>query len=199
MAKKKVKTSPQLEYTKYYKAMKVLSKYDDRIPEPKELKRATKKSVANIKKEYKKGRRIFKEEDIDIPSLKELQKYYDERQTIPPTETIDYGEEFVDGFREHITRVYYDSVEAISNPKVQAYWKDKSEPLIKEALSMLDSIIETANYNYELVADKIKAQPDYDILMSTDYIGPSNLEQYGETCVQFFTSVMIDIMSDIGG
>ena len=116
MAKRKAtkknqpKTNNQQKYEKYFKAIKVLQQYDEEIPTPKELKKAQKKSVTNIEKEYRKARAKVKKEVDDLPSLNELEDYYNTRQTLPPPNNLEYGEEFVNDFWEHIITTYNASV-----------------------------------------------------------------------------------------
>lgn len=81
--------------------------------------------------------------------------------------------------------------------KIAEYWRSKAEPAYTQAVEMLDSIITAANNDYEMVARAIKAQPDYEVILATDYLAPSDMEEFFDLCIDFFTAVMIDVQTEL--
>lgn len=198
MAKKKTKLSLKQEYQRYYKALKVLSRYDERVVVPKEVKRATRKTTTNIKKEYTKVRKILKEEGVvDLPNVNTLSAYYDERQSIPPAEPLNLGADTIEGLRNHLQSIYEEWNTSKETHNYNQYFKNNIEPKYYEAMTKLDIIVETAG-SEDKAADYIKAQPDYEAILGTDYFALLyDVNEYFMLTLEFMDAVMTDILIDI--
>ena len=186
------------EYQKYYKALKVLSRYDEQIPEPTEAKRATKKITSKTKREYYKARKILNEQGVvDLPNVNVLSSYFDERQSLPPKEPIDTGEDLIEGFKAHLQSIYDEWNVSKETKNYNEYFKNNIEPKFYEAMTKLDAIVDIAGSN-EKAADYIKSQPDYDAVLGTDYFALLyDLNEYFIMTLEFMDSVMTDILIDI--
>lgn len=191
------------KYERLRKAIKVLAnELDSPVTELKELKRPNKISLNKAQKEYKKIRKevqeLYKDTDYKLPTSAQLEKMHNNRETLPAPYVMDFGKDFVDSFRQTIVDTYNDwlsNVEAKDGARAGDYWRDNTEAIFDEAMHMLDEVIAKANNDYDLVADLIKAQPDYDVMANHQYLEDSDGEQYCQLCAEFFTAVMVDLLS----
>lgn len=179
-----------------------------------ERKRASNKLLKEINKLYTKTRKQLRDTGYeDLPNINQFTKWREAQQQ-PPQELPEYddydyedyndeyipyipvGKDFCDNFIEHIHQTYEDSLEYARETRgdeAAGWWDSQARHAYEEALSLYKQILNAANHNYEVVAQAIKDQPDYDVYMSTDYIEPSDLEGYFERCTDFFVSVMKDV------
>lgn len=191
------------KYERLRKAIKVLaSELEKPVKALKELIKPNKISLKNAEKEYKKVRKevqeIYRDSDYKLPTSTQLEKMYNNRETLPAPYAMDFGKDFVDSFRQTITDTYTDwisNIEATDGAKAGDHWRDKTQATFDEAMHMLDEVIARANNDYDLVADLIKEQPDYDVMANHQYLEDSDGEQYCQLCVEFFTAVMVDLLS----
>lgn len=203
MAKQKLPAATKniTDYNKYLTAFKYFNKVVDlkkeyNIPMPKDLTRPTKVSVKNIKKLWGKLRKTLQEDEWEVPTITQINQYYEINETPPPREEADPAQDFVEEFRQNIRNNYEDWLErlsAISDSKVK-HFRETTEASFEEAMFMLDAIIDAAGGDYDIVADAIKNQPDYLVIQDV-YIQDSDGEEYVNTCVEFFTAVMVDVKS----
>ena len=179
-----------------------------------ERKRASNKLLKEINKLYTKTRKQLREIGYeDLPAINQFVKWREAQQQ-PPQELPEYddydyeeyndeyipyipvGKDFCEDFISHLQQTYEDTIANAREEhgdKVADYWDSKARNNYEEALSMYNQILQAANYDYEIVAQSIKNQPDYEVFMSTDYLAPSDLEEYFENCIDFFVAVMSDV------
>lgn len=193
---KKSKPTVKAETQKYYKGLKVLSHYDEQIQEPKDIKRATRKVLNQIKKEYYKARKILTAQNVtDLPNINVLASYYDERQTLPPNEPIETGRDTIEGIRDHLTSIF-EEWKVTESSGYQEYFNTNIESKYYEAIVKLDAIVEQAG-SEEAAADYLKAQPDYDAVLGTDYFALLyDVNDYLVMTLEFMDAVMVDILTN---
>lgn len=191
---KKSKTTVKAETQKYYKGLKVLSRYDEQIQEPKDIKRATRKILNQIKNQYYKARKLLSTQGVvDLPNINTLASYYDERQTLPPQEPIDTGADTIQGLRDHLTDIF-EEWRVNETENYQDYFNRNIEPKYYEALTKLDAIVSTAG-SEDKAADYIKAQPDYEAVLGTDYFAMLyDVSDYFDMTLEFMDAIMTDIL-----
>lgn len=197
MARKQVSNAQKNKDT-YNMYVKAFQYFGEQV---KELAKPTIKSVKRIKKEWTALRkRLTNEGYIDIPSVKEVAKEYDNRRTAPLPNTEEnrysYGKEVVDGLRAHITAVY-ESVLASAYERQKEFINDKVTPKYLEAISMLDSIIDTVNEDYDLLADALENNAEYNYIIETTVLTPSDSVAYFEECIGLFEAVMRDVLIEL--
>lgn len=179
-----------------------------------ERKRASNKLLKEINKLYTKTRKQLREIGYeDLPAINQFVKWREAQQQ-PPQELPEYddydyeeydsdyipyipvGREFCEDFIEHLHQTYEDSLEDARKErgdKVAGYYDSEARPVYDQAIDLFNKIVAAANRDYELVAQAIKDQPDYEVFMSTDYIQASNMKDYYEKTVDFFVAVMTDV------
>lgn len=191
---KKSKTTVKAETQKYYKGLKVLSRYDEQIQEPKDIKRATRKILNQIKNQYYKARKLLSNQGVvDLPNINTLASYYDERQTLPPQEPIDTGADTIQGLRDHLTDIF-EEWRVNETENYQDYFNRNIEPKYYEAITKLDAIVSTAG-SEDKAADYIKAQPDYEAVLGTDYFAMLyDVADYFDMTLEFMDAIMTDIL-----
>lgn len=191
---KKSKTTVKAETQKYYKGLKVLSRYDEQIQEPKDIKRATRKTLNQIKNQYYKARKLLSNQGVvDLPNINTLASYYDERQTLPPQEPIDTGADTIQGLRDHLADIF-EEWRVNETENYQDYFNRNIEPKYYEAITKLDAIVSTAG-SEDKAADYIKSQPDYEAVLGTDYFAMLyDVSDYFDMTLEFMDAIMTDIL-----
>ena len=202
MARKKVsQTTENLEdYNKYMVGFKYFEqviglKENYGIEIPKELKRPTKASVKNIKKEWKKLRGKLQEDKWEVPSITEINKYYENRETPVAREPINLGYEFIQGFINHLTAVYQDAHDRTPDGVHTNFMSFAMITSIEEAYQIcLQSIDELVlKLGYDAAADKIQNHPDYQATQTNYFDKLYNINEYFNFCVDFFESMLDSI------
>lgn len=166
--------------------------------EYKQVKRPTKTSITKIKKEWERARKeIKKEEQVELVTVREASKMFKERRTPTPLQSFEGGKQYIEALQQHLQNLYDDCYTRYNAQEKRIEKLTDAYPLLLEAFSMIEAMLDATDYNYDMVADVLKADPNIQKILEVTQFLPSDAKGFYDDVLDYFTACMSELLSSL--